>query len=225
MLTTSQGLILSTQRHKESTAIIRAMTEAHGRVTLMAYGIYSRSAKQAKQGLLQPLTMLEMVYDHRADRDIHRLEEFRVSAPLKTLTIDPIKSSLALFQAEVLIRVLREEEADSELFHYVRQGILELDAAQSGLADLPLHWVVGLSVRLGWLPDSGEGVERELIVSGYPPDSARAPLFDALLAGSDLPAMSGRTRRALLDALLAYLRLHAPFGPIRSLDVLGAVLS
>jgi len=140
------------------------------------------------------------------------------------LTGDPVKSSVALFLAEILHKSLREEEPNEELFDFLDTHIQFLDLADQGTANFHLYFLLRLTRHLGFSPEvppPQEGLWFDLssgTFSQSPPlhGSFLTPDLTTLLIrflsvqASDLGTIGiDRARRnELLDGILRYYYLH-----------------
>ena len=63
-----------------------------------------------------------------------------------------LKSTISMFMAEVLYRLIREVEANKPLFDFLCEAVLKLDAMREGIANYHLWFLVRLSAYLGFYP-------------------------------------------------------------------------
>ena len=234
MLHTTRAIVLRTIRHGERTVILKAYTEQFG---LRSYVVRAGGRSGVQQALLQPLSRLELVADERSDRDLHTVKEARSEMPGAPMG-HPGKAAAALFTQEVLLRVLKEEAADQDLFLFAHSAIETIDR-EDDLSHFPLSFLTGLMRHLGFqpsLPEHGEEnfdlLEGQFVHGDAPSGhTLRAPLSTGLAAllepFREVPLrFPAAERRELLDHLLLFYRLHVEgFGELRSIDVLREVLS
>ena len=72
--------------------------------------------------------------------------------PLTSLPFDVRKSTVSLFMAEVLYRLIREVEANPPLFDFICSSVQHLDRMENGVANFHLWFLVRLSAYLGFYP-------------------------------------------------------------------------
>lgn len=148
------------------------------------------------------------------------------------MPFDVRRSTIALFMAEVLCRLVKESEPDSQLFDFVWESIGALDSMEEGVANFHLWFLVNLSRFLGFYPgneympgawfDACEGsytVQKPPHATVMTPENARL-MNDFVECDVRCLAEIGlnRTQRsAFLEALLAYYGYH--------LDAIHAVQS
>ena len=85
-------------------------------------------------------------------QQMHRFKEIRTAFALQSTPFDVRKSTMALFMAEVLYRLVRESEPNEALFDFVWSSVGALDAMQEGVANFHLWFLAHLSRFLGFCP-------------------------------------------------------------------------
>ncbi len=120
----------------------------------MVQGVRSSRGRGNRAALLQPMFLIEFEGLESPRAEMHRFRELRSAMPLRSLPFDIRKSTVALFMAEMLYRLVREVEANSPLFDFVWEAVRELDGLDSsaGVANFHLWFMVGLSRHLGFFP-------------------------------------------------------------------------
>ncbi len=235
MLHTTRAVGLRTFRHGDSTLVLKAYTELFGaRSYLVRAG--RKNAEQAAR--LQPMARLELVVTEQGGRDLQYVREMQVWRPYTNLWSDPLRGLLLLFAQEVFYRTLREEAPDRGLFNFVLDALEAIDSTDE-LAAQPLHLLLGLAGHLGFRPGrpTVHGQRFDLregqFFSGEPAHAFclnaqdSQALAQLLQYGGNTPAppLQASQRRALLEHLLQYFRLHVEgFGELRSPAVLHDLL-
>ena len=234
-----RGVVLHHIKYKESSAIVHLYTDLYGR---QAYLVHSIRAKKSKypHNLLQALTFLEIEAYHKEGRELQNLKEMRNYIPYRTIPFEMNKSSQAIFLAEVLYKVLREEEASPRLFEFLEQSLQLLDVSDEGMVNFHLMFLVQLMKYLGFYPENNFGDRLTGFdmrdgkfgdgTSIHPDyfDTHSSALLKRLLTGSfkDLAQMSvdQEIRVRFLSDLMDYYKLHIQgFGTVKSLPVLHEI--
>lgn len=230
MLHKTRGIVLSYIRFRETSIIAKVYTEVFGIQSYVVSGVRSSKSKANRIALFQPLTLLDMVVYHKSKTDtLHRLSEVRNLHPFGQLPFDMVKTSLALFMAEVMGKCLREEEPNEPLFDFLERSVTGLDEAKEGLESYHLFFMRYLAGYLGFGIGSADefvGILREYRYSALPSGTQRSAL-EYLVAGDQegLKNAGKSARAALLLQLLFYYRTHLEnFGEMKSLDVLKEVM-
>ncbi len=148
---TSKGIVLNTLKYGEKGLIVQLLTASHGRQSYMVQGLGGRS-RNAKLALFQPMFALEFEGIESSKMQMHRFGEVHSGIVLQSTPFDVKKSTIALFMAEVLHRLIRESEANSMLFDFVWGSIEALDAATEGVANFHLWFLSHLCRFLGFSP-------------------------------------------------------------------------
>lgn len=153
----ARGIVLNTIKYGESSMVAHILTDVGGRRGYMVQGL-GKGAKGGKGALFQPMFLLDFVGLESSKTQLDRLKEVSLAVPLQSIPFDVRKSTIALFMAEVLYKLIREVEPNSPLFDYVYHSVEALDAMEEGVYNFHLWFLVGLSKFLGFYP-SGEWCE------------------------------------------------------------------
>lgn len=237
----TEGIVLHGLKYGDSGRIVTVYTEAFGRCTFILQGIHAKKST-GKANLLQPLFLLEMEVDHRQGRELQRAREIRIKHPYQTVPYDIIKSSQAIFIAELLYKVLREEEARPELFQFLSHSFQMLDLVDQGVANFHLAFLIQLTRFMGFAPTLNFSEERTYfdMVSGLftgisPPhpnylEKEEGTVFAAFVGASyeeigKIPLTSAQRNKFLLN-MIDYFSLHLGIRlQLKSLEVLHEIFS
>ncbi len=230
-------IALRTVRYSDRHAILRAYSLERGPVSLLVPAGAGREASR-RRALLMPLSVAQCKADIRPTRDIHPFTDLMPLAPSMTIHANPVKTSLALFTAELLSGVLREGEADPALFDFLVETIRTLDTEPaSRLANFHLAMLRRLTRFLGIEPDFGSWSNGRVfdmtdgIFRPFPPshgrwiDSSLASAVHALgrlnYRNMHLFRYTRQQRNDTLDAMLQYYSIHlVRLDALRTLAVL-----
>jgi DNA repair protein RecO (recombination protein O) len=83
--------------------------------------------------LFQPLTQLELVAYHNPHGKMNRVTEIKLCNPYHDIPFNIRKSTVSLFLAEMLVKTLKEETSNNELFNFISRSL-------SGYDDLKDHY-------------------------------------------------------------------------------------
>lgn len=235
----AQGIVLHTIKYGDSSMVAYMLTDVGGRQSYMVQGVKSSRGRGNKSALLQPMFILEFEGLESPRAEMHRIREMRSAVPLRTIPFDVRKSTVALFMAEMLYRLVREVEANSPLFDFVRESVEALDGMTEGVANFHLWFMVALSRHLGFFPgneyaaghrfDVREGVFTPIMpLHGMVFSGENSQLLGQLMdtpAGDIASIPLGRGRRVdFLNSMLGYLGYHLDsVRDIRSVDILREV--
>jgi DNA repair protein RecO (recombination protein O) len=206
----------------------------------MINGIYGPKAA-IKPSLLQPLSMLEMVVYNNPVKNIQRIKEAKSQPPLQNLHFDVVKGAIGMFMAELIYRTVKEEEPNENLYDFLENIILTIDASDESLALWPLYFTLHFTQWLGFFPHnnwSEENTYFSIEEGSFTPHMQSQALFIEsphseylsrvlstninTLPTLDIPKAS---RTYLLDRMMDYYKVHlSDFSTLKSLSVLSSLM-
>lgn len=173
----ARGIVLHTIKYGDSSLVAYVLTDTLGRISYMVQGVRSKHGRGNRGALLQPVFLIELEGMVPQKGEMHRIREVHAAVPLRTIPFDARKSSIALFMAEMLYRLVREVESNSPLFDFVSDAVETLDGmggdgdrtsmegcscgdwrtgadndGKAAIANFHLWFMVGLSRHLGFFP-------------------------------------------------------------------------
>lgn len=226
MLQKTKGIVLGFIKYRETSIVVRIYTEQLGLQSYIVNGVRSAKAKRNRIGLYQPLTLLDLVVYHRENQALHRISDAQLFMPYHSLPFSPKKSGIVLFLAEVLNKVLKEEEAHPALFQFLVESLVTLDEIPDRFENFHLQFLAQLTAYLGFAIPSYQSLLQQMDLQGAETDLPEALWFNQLLAldyHTYLPG-SGQARSALLQLLIRFFQYHFEhFGEVKSLPVLQEV--
>lgn len=99
----------------------------------MVQGVRSHNGRGSKLALFQPMFPVEFEGLESSRQQMHRFKEVQGGFVLQSLPFDVRKSTMALFMAEVLYRLVREyDEPNQALFDFVWNCVGALDSMDEG---------------------------------------------------------------------------------------------
>ena len=149
----ARGVVLGTLKYGEKGVIVHMLTDVLGRQSYMIQGIRP-TATGSKMALLQPMFAVEFEGLTSSRMSLHRMKDIVPGMVLQSTPFDVRKSTMALFMAEVLYRLIRDNEPHDELFEIVWASVAALDALEEGIANFHLWFLANLSRPLGFSPDN-----------------------------------------------------------------------
>jgi len=241
----TKGIVLKTVKYGETSLIATLYTELFGIQSYLVNGVRTSSRKgPGKAGLFQPAAILDLLVYHNELKNLQRIRELSWAILYRHIFFDVLKNAVALFMVELLQKCLKQPEPNPELFHFIEDSFLHLDASEGRiLANFPLFFILHLAGFFGFriqdtYSEKNASLDlREGQFVSEPPQHAQT-LEGALSYHTaellrvqrpeelqELP-LNQDTRRALLLAYQAFYALHVPdFGEMKTLPVLQTVLS
>ena len=194
-----------------------------------------------KGNLLKQLFLLEMEVDFKPGRELQRVKEIKNLFPFGSIPFGIVKSSQALFLAELLNKVLREEESRPDLFEFLFRSVQMLDLMEEGVSNFHLLFLFQLTRYLGFAPTNNftdsnqffDMIAGKFVLSPPPHPWFLKPPESSILA--QVIGMSYQNsqefkpdkglRNVLLDFLLDYYGLHLGNQlNLKSFDILKEIL-
>lgn len=227
-----RGIVLHTLKYGDSSMIVYLLTDVGGRQSFMVQGVRSSNGRGSKAALFQPMFAVEFEGLVSSKMQMHRFREVHSGVVLQSLPFDVRKSTIALFMAETLYRLVKECEPNPNLFEFIWRSVEALDAIGDGVANFHLWFLARLSLLLGFGPGNeyAPGDWFDILEGAFTPvkpdhtlffPQAVAARFDGFLHRpiDELGRIGmNRTERVeLLQALLTYYGYH--------LDAIHAVQS
>ncbi|NJK83098.1 MAG: DNA repair protein RecO [Saprospiraceae bacterium] len=222
MMLKTRGIVLRSFKYGETSIIAEIFTEAQGIKRYIIAGVRAKKSK-VSAGLLQVMSLVEIVAYDRDDRDLNRLKEIKAAYIYQQIPFDVKRSGVGLFLIEVTQKCIKQTEQNEALFDFLYQTFLWLDASPYSIANIHLCFLIKLSEFLGFVPsgaytettpffDLQEGNFVASIPFKYALDQPTSQLLAQLCATpverSHELMMSKVARTRLLHTLLTYYQLH-----------------
>jgi DNA repair protein RecO (recombination protein O) len=238
MLVKTKGIVLHTLKYGDSSLIVTLYTEQFGRLSCIINAARGNKAKN-KSAVIQPLFLLELEIYLKKSRELQRIKELNLFRPYVTIPYDVAKSGQVLFLAELLYKIIREEETNPELFSFLEDTLVYLDSLKEGSVNFHVWFLAHLTRLAGIYPHLPEirggcfDMKRGTIASHVPlhpfymdPETTICFKNIMLLEMNGLPELriQHALRSALLSRILDYYHLHfESLGNFNSLLVLNEV--
>ena len=235
----TRGIVLHTIKYGDTSMVAYILTDILGRQNYLVQGVKSSKGKGNKAALLQPMFLLEFEGINSGHSQMDRMKDVRLSQPLQSIPFDIRKSTISLFMAEVLYRLIKEVEPNSPLFDFVNDSVLALDTMESGISNFHLWFLVQLSAFLGFYPANqySQNDIFDIIEGAFSPiipqhaliiNRENSHLLGELMNCSvfDLPLIElARSQRSdFLNSLLGYFSYHLDsINKVQSLNILREV--
>jgi DNA repair protein RecO (recombination protein O) len=239
MHTTTQGIVLYNTRYADKKVISKIYTKDFGLLSLnINIGFSSKS--KIKQAIIQPLTQLEFVFNHKENTEIHHLIEAKCNYVYTNLQNDFTKLCISQFLNEVLFKCLKEQSPNEQLFELICNTYQWLDHANENYQDTHVYFLFELTKHLGFYPVNNKDLFNKYFdtiegkffssVKSFPLgfDDYQSSLFSSLFNYSlSNPKKTSRVERIiLLECLLCYYKTHVPgFNEIKSFHVLQQLIN
>lgn len=142
-----EGIVLHSFKYGDNQLIIHILTQGNGRKSFI-----TRFRAKSPRGIFQPLSLVE--FTAVGGRELDKLQQADFAVPLSAIPFDIVKSTIALFIAEFLYRVVGEQGVDRPLYDFSKNSVIALDLMEGELANFHLHFAVRLLYYLGFAPEN-----------------------------------------------------------------------
>lgn len=241
----TKGIVLKGVKYGETSLVVTIYTELFGIQSYLVNGVRTSTRKgPGKANLFQPAAILDLIVYHNDLKNLQRIREFKWGVLYQHIFFDVIKNAVALFMVELLQKCIKQPEPNTELFYFIEDAFLHLDAAEGRvLANFPLFFILHLAGFFGFRIEDVYSQRNSFLDLKEGQFVAEHPQHPQVLEGSlsyttaqllrvrqpaelqEIP-LNQETRRTLLLAYRTFYALHVPdFGEMRTLNVLQTVLS
>lgn len=226
MLLFTKAIVLSALKYKDSSLIVSCYTEGLGLQSYILHHVYKTKKGKLNPAYFQLLTQLEIHTNYKPNQSLHKINDVKLHHTYSSLHTDIYKSTVSMFIAEVLQNVLKEEEKNHELYHYVETSLLWYDLHPFN-PNFHLLFLLKLSQYLGIYPSLNN---LHLNFFRYEKNNQKYTIFKTLL-GTNFDTLNtikinGQTRQDILSEILHYFSVHlGDFKKPKSLKVLHDIFN
>ena len=237
---TIQGIVLQSIRYGDTSLIVKVFTRSLGLRSYMVKGAFNRNSK-SRAALFQNLHLINYVEAGKPNRSsLGYMKDVQLATVYQSIPFVMNKSAILMYVSELLSKTITEQEQNEPLYDFIERSMLWLDLVHQDYANFPLFFTLELTRHLGFYPKTNHeaGYCFDMMEGSFAHDYPLHPYYfdaeDALLLSQLLNAGIDETcriplhvsqRRALLDGLIVFMRLHAPvMNDFHSHEVLKTVL-
>jgi DNA repair protein RecO (recombination protein O) len=237
----TNAIILKNVPYGETSLVVTAFTELFGVQHYMVNGVRTSKKGSNKAALYSPANVVQLEAYHNNKQSLQRIKD--ISFKILPLHNSIVKHSIALFFVEILYKLLKQPEENTDLFHFCEDIFTRLnDANGTVVANLPLFFCLHVTEFFGLKIEDLYDEEFNLVDLEAGTFTNILPQHDFVLQEdaayafahilrSRMPEdlnelhLNQQKRRQLLHALMDYYSLHiADFTQPKSLKVLETVL-
>ena len=154
MKATVQAFALHSLRYGDSSLIVSCFTKQFGLQSYILKGILSaKRKKKLSKSLFEPLNLLEFEASRATENKLGYLNEAQILEPYRSIPFDLKKKAVLFFLAEVIYQIVQEEqEANPDLFYFIKQRMLWLDQEKK-IGVFHLKFLLDLTQFMGFYPN------------------------------------------------------------------------
>lgn len=210
MIVSSEGLVLSSVPYGETSVVAKIFTRSHGALAFMINGV-RKSKAVIGMAHLQPGNLVEVVFYHKPNGNLHRIKELRCHPPLHGIHTNIVKMSIIQFLTELIGSTVQEELVDEDTFDFCSNFIAQLNRHTGSLGLVPTFFMVGFSSVLGIQPHLTNLVEEPGMDEFFFDRQESAQLWRSLSrsewSGLDELKVPKAQRQELLDEAIRFYRI------------------
>ena len=214
MIENIEAIVLGYTKFGENSVVVHTLSEEYGR-----RGFLVRIGKKAGMVLLLPMNILEMDIVPNPKSTLWSARNLTARDPLNGIRGNLYKNTMSLFLSEVLLRTVRDGQAEDGLYPWCTRSILTLDTLEADFSNFHIRFLLELAGALGFRPsleDIAPFAEKHL--------AQLKPFLTSTFTESMLIPLRGEDRNALCEDLLRYLEYHTESSiRVHSLAVLREV--
>lgn len=239
MLVPTKAIVISKLKYRDNDLIVKCYTEHFGVQSYLLRGVLKSKKGKLRTAYFQLLSQLEIIVSYRQSRSLQSIRDVKPINFYQSIYSNVAKSAIAMFLAEVLSGILKEEEKNQSLYTYLETTFLWLDANDE-ISNFHLLFLINLTRYLGFYPELTnthldffnleDGKFQIQKTNPYCISGEKLTQFKELL-GINFDALnsiniSSKKRQELLNMILLYFELHlGSLKKPRSLQVLNQVFA
>lgn len=218
------GVLIDKKNYSESSLILSFYTQDYGLSSFIFKG-----AKKKQMAIFQ-MGIYEINYFKRPESSLGIIQTLNPAVVLNDVFANPQKLIVCFFLADVLKATLKEEQADKQIFEFIKNQILHLEV-KNDLLGFPICFLTEHIQNLGFSPSinvsNANGFDLKMGKFTEEQTEFNASSIQLLFSafqGLSFDSDKKTTQDALL-ILLDYCKLHLPnFNVDRSLQVIRETL-
>lgn len=211
----SRAIALTYLKHSETSIIAKLYTETKGLQTFIIKGVRSKNSKK-KLGLFQPLQLSTITGIENKKSSLQYLSEIVLAKDVPVSILNIKNQLMCLFIAEVMSKILHENEEDQKLFQYMWDLKISLIKDENVNKNLSIAFLLDISAFLGFYP-SLENLKNkyfDLRRGGFVEEKNHLCLSEAnslylklLLTNKEFD-MPKKNKTEILNSIIKYYKLH-----------------
>ncbi len=239
MLVTTKAIVISKLKYQDNDLIVKCYTDYFGIQSYLLRGVLKNKKGKIKPAYFQELSQLQVTVNYKQNRSLQSISEAKPLSLYHSMYTNVAKSAIAMFLAEMLSSILKEEEPNPSLFSFLESALLWLDEHDS-VANFHMLFLLKLTKFLGFFPDLNngsfnyfnleEGCFQEQKTNDYCISGEKLVLLKQLM-GMNFDELNeahfnSEKRQHLIKIMLLYYELHlGSLKQPKSLQILNQVFS
>ena len=152
MIVKTQAIVIKAIKFQDTSLIVKCFTKESGIKSYLLKGILSKKkSPKLNKAQFQLGSLLELITKNSTNNNLNYINEASVYSQSQNTQTNVYKSSIVLFMAEVLNSVLREEEQNVLLYHFLENCFIQLNELER-FGNFHIAFLLELSSHLGFYP-------------------------------------------------------------------------
>ncbi|MDD3859762.1 MAG: DNA repair protein RecO [Bacteroidales bacterium] len=240
MTTKTEVIVLNKVKYSDNSFIVNLFSKDIGKFAALIY--ISKSAKNGiKPALFSPLNIIETEVKIKDSRNIQSLINCNNILSPNNINTDLAKTSIALFIAEILLKTIKEEEPNPNLFEFIKATVLKLNQTTNNIFDLHLFFmrdfakISGFGMTCNYCTETPYfNLKEGMFLPLFTCNEESLNLEDSLCMEKLLKSehdnlnriFNYKIRTNLIERLLQYYKYHIhEFGNLNSIKILQEVFN
>ncbi|KAA3619859.1 MAG: DNA repair protein RecO [Calditrichaeota bacterium] len=124
-----RAVVVRTIKYGETSKIVTLYSQNSGLIKLVAKG--ARTSKSRLSGILEPLNVVEVIFYHKVQRELHTLNQASIIFSPIRLRMDAEDALLALACCEIITRVQMLHDENAQVYHLLEAAISVLNSSKA----------------------------------------------------------------------------------------------
>lgn len=238
MLSNTQGLVLRNIKYGETSIISTIYTREFGMQAYIIQGARSSKKTGIKANYFQIGQFLDLSVYHKPSKNLQYIKEVKLSATAAIQSQNIIKQSIAQYCCELILRCVKEEEENADLYNFLTNFFKTIKAlSREDLALAPLQFTILFAAKIGFAIHNNFATDRsffdalngefceDISNNRYTSNAITSQIINQCLQSSKHQNVPQKNREEALHSLLLFLKLQIDqMGDVKSVSVLHQIL-
>ncbi len=238
MLKNTEGLVLRNIKYGETSIISTLYTKEFGMQAYLIRGARSSKKTGIKANYFQIGQFLDITAAHQEGKNLNYIKEVKLHATHAIQSQNIIKQSITQFCSELVLRCVKEEEQNPELFNFLSLFFKRISTLnKEHLALAPIHFTLQFASKLGFEINNNYASSaiffdalngefcKDISNNSYTSSKEPSALIHNCIAGNSITTKSQTIRETALYDLIKFLKLQInQMGEIKSVAILHQIL-
>lgn len=238
MQTNTQGLVLRNIKYGETSIISTIYTLDFGMQAYIIQGARTAKKTGIKANYFQIGQFLDLSVYHKPGKNLQYIKEVKLNAQHAIQSQNIIKQSIAQYCCELILRCVKEEEENKDLYNFLANFFKEIkNLRKENLALAPIQFTLQFANKIGFAINNnfasdlqyfdalnGEFCD-DISNNRYTSNLLSSEVIAHCLTSNQHSSFTNQSREEALTSLLLFLKLQIEqMGDVKSVSVLHQIL-